>query len=170
MCDRYVIVESIDELEEKEIAELDNYLKEYRQAHNIYMRLLAVKMVKLGETRTTVGEFIHKDRKTVGNWVKAYNKYGIVGLIPDYSNCGTKSKLTNEQLIELKLLLSDPDKHYTIIGAQELIEEKFGVIYSYKQVWEITRQKLGFNYCKPFLIYNEAPADTEEILLKNVRN
>ena len=166
MSDKYLIMETIDKLEEQGIAELDKYLKEYRQAHNIYMRLLAVRMVKLGETRTTVGEFIRKDRKTVGNWVKNYDEYGIEGLIPDYSNCGTKSKLTNDQLIELKILLSDPDKHYTIIGAQELIKERFGVKYSYKQVWEITRKKLGFNYCKPFLIYNEAPADAEEILLK----
>ena len=166
MNDKYLSMGNIDKLEEKEIEELNKYLKEYRQSHNIYMRLLAVRMVKLGETRTMVGEFTHKDRKTIGNWVKAYDEYGIEGLIPDYSNCGTKSKLTNNQLIELKIILSDPDKHYTIIGAKELIEERFGVTYSYKQVWEITRKKLGFNYCKPFLIYNEAPADAEEILLK----
>ena len=66
-------METIDKLEEKEIAELDKYLKEYRQSHNIYMRLLAVRMVKLGETRTAVGEFIRKDRKTVGKWVKYYD-------------------------------------------------------------------------------------------------
>ena len=170
MNDKYLIMNPIDKLEEKEIEELEKYLKEYRQAHNIYMRLLAVRMVKLGETRTLVGEFIHKDRKTVGNWVRDYDKYGIEGLIPDYSNCGTKSKLSNKQLIELKILLSDPEKHYTIIGAKELIEERFKVKYSYKQVWEITRKKLGFNYCKPFLIYNEAPADAEDILLKNVHD
>ena len=159
-------MEIIDELEEKEIEELDEYLNEYRQAHNIYMRILAVRMVKLGETRTTVGEFIHRDRKTVGNWVKEYDEYGIEGLIPDYSKCGTKSKLTNEQLLELKILLSDPDKNYTIMDAKKLIEERFGVKYSYKQVWEITRKKLGFNYCKPFIIYNEAPVNADDILLK----
>jgi transposase len=166
MCDKYLIMESIDKLEENEIAELENYLKEYKHAHNIYIRILAVRMVKLGQTRTAVGKYIHKDRKTVGKWIKDYDEYGIEGLIPDYSSCGTKSKLTDEQLSELKILLSNPDKHYTIIGAKELIEDKFEVTYSYKQVWEITRKKLGFNYCKPFLIYNEAPADAEDILLK----
>ena len=50
MNDKYLIMETIDLLEKKEIEELDKYLKEYRQAHNIYMRLLAVRMVKLGET------------------------------------------------------------------------------------------------------------------------
>ena len=166
MSDKYLTMETIDDLDKKEIKVLEKYLKEYRQAHRTYMRILAVRMVKLGESRTTVGEFIRKDRKTVGNWVKDYDEFGIDGLISDYSSCGTKSKLTNEQLLELKILLSDPDKHYTITDAKELIEKRFGVTYSYKQVWEITRKKLGFNYCKPFLIYNEAPADAEDILLK----
>ena len=159
-------MESIDKLEDNEIAELEKYLKEYRQAHNIYIRIMGVRMVKLGQTRTTVAKYVGKDRKTIGKWVKAYDEYGIEGLIPDYSSCGTKSKLTDEQLVELKILLSDPDKHYTIMGAKELIEDRFRITYSYKQVWEITRKKLGFNYCKPFLIYNEAPADAENILLK----
>ena len=44
-----------------------------KQSHNIYIRVLTVKMVKLGETRTTVMEFIHKDRKTLENWVKSYD-------------------------------------------------------------------------------------------------
>ena len=143
-----------------------NYLKEYRQAHNIYMRLLAVRMVKLGQSRTSVGEYIHKDRKTVGNWVKAYNEQGINGLIPDYSKCGTKSKLTDQQLLKLKNTLTNPNKNYTLKDAKKLIEFEFGVTYSYKQVWEIVRKKLGLNYRKPFIIYNEAPKDAENILLK----
>ena len=52
------------------------------------------------------------------------------------------------------------------MDAKELIEERFGVKYSYKQVWEITREKLGFHYCKPFIIYNEAPVNDADILLK----
>ena len=59
MCDKYLIMESIDKLEENEIAELENYLKEYKHAHNIYIRILAVRMVKLGQTRTAVGKYIH---------------------------------------------------------------------------------------------------------------
>lgn len=159
-------METLDNIKEKEIKQLENYLNKYRKAHSIYLRILAVRMVKLGETRTMVGEFIHKDRKTVGRWVKDYDEEGIDGLIPDYSNCGSKCRLTNEQLAELKRLLTDPDKQYTIKGAKKLIEEKYGVKYSYKQVWEITREKLGLNYRKPFLIYDEAPSDADDILLK----
>jgi transposase len=123
-------------------------------------------MVKLGQSRTSVGEYMHKDRKTVGNWVKAYNEQGINGLIPDYSKCGTKSKLTDQQLLKLKNTLTNPNKNYTLKDAKKLIELEFGVTYSYKQVWEIVRKKLGLNYRKPFIIYNEAPKDAENILLK----
>ena len=159
-------MKTLDKHEEDEIKLLEKYLKEYRQAHNIYMRILAVRMVKLGQSRTSVGEYIRKDRKTVGNWVKSYDEQGIDGLIPDYSKCGTKSKLTDEQLLELKNALTDPNESYTLKDAKKLIEMEFEVTYSYKQVWEIVRKKLGLNYRKPFIIYNESPEDAEDILLK----
>ena len=159
-------METIDELEKEEIKLLEKYLKEYRQAHNIYMRILAVRMVKLGQSRTAVGEYLRKDRKTIGKWVNAYNDQGIDGLIPDYSKCGTKSKLTDEQLLELKNTLTDPNESYTIKDAKKLIELEFEVTYSDKQVWEIVRKRLGLNYRKPFIIYNESPEDADDLLLK----
>ena len=115
-------METLDKLEKNEIKLLEKYLKEYKQAHNIYMRILAVRMVKLGQSRTSVGAYIHKDRKTVGNWVKAYDEQGIDALIPDYSKCGTKSKLTDEQLLDLENTLTDPNESYTLKDAKKLIE------------------------------------------------
>jgi len=162
-------MENLDKLEKDEIKMLKNYLKEYRREHNIYMRILAVRMVKLGQTRTDVGKYIHKDRKTVGNWVKAYNEQGIDGLIPDYSKCGVKSKLSDEQLLELKNTIIDSNESYNIKDVKKLIELEFEVTYSYKQVWEIVRKKLGLNYRKPFIIYNEAPEYADDLLLKKRR-
>ena len=159
-------MKTLDKLEKEEIKLLEKYLKEYRQAYNIYIRILAVRMVKLGQSRTAVGEYLHKDRKTVGKWVNDYDEQGIDGLIPDYSKCGTKSKLTNEQLLELKNALTDPNESYALKDAKKLIELEFDVTYSDKQVWEIVRKRLGLNYRKPFIIYNESPEDAEDLLLK----
>lgn len=159
-------METLDKLEKEEIELLEKYLKEYQQAHNIYIRILAVRMVKLGQSRTAVGEYLHKDRKTIGKWVNDYDKHGIEGLIPDYSKCGTKSKLTDEQLLELKNTITDPNESYTIKDVKKLIELEFEVTYSYKQVWEIVRKRLGLNYRKPFIIYNESPEDADDLLLK----
>ena len=155
-----------DNLDEEEIIVLEEYLKEYKRAHDIYIRILAVRMVKLGETRIIIGEYLHKDRKTIGKWVNAYDEHGINGLIPDYSNCGSKCRLTNEQLLDLKKRLSDPDESYTIEDARKLIKKEYDVSYTYKQAWEIVRKKLGFSYCKPFIVYKESADDADEILLK----
>ena len=48
-----------------------------------------------------------------------------------------------------------------------LIEEKYGITYSEKQVWVITRQKLNLNYGKPFIQYNARPENPEKDLKKN---
>ena len=69
-------------------------------------------------------------------------------------------------MLELKNALTDPNESYTIKDAKKLIELEFEVTYSDKQVWEIVRKRLGLNYRKPFIIYNESPEDADDILLK----
>ena len=98
--------------------------------------------------------------------LKNYDKYGIEGLESDYSNCGAESRLTEEQYKELFETLTDPEKHYTLRDARNLIKEKYGIEYTPKQVWIITRVKLGLNYRKPYLVYNKAPDNADEKLKK----
>ncbi|GAA5818484.1 MAG: Pseudogene of conserved hypothetical protein [Methanobrevibacter sp. CfCl-M3] len=40
-------------------------------------------------------------------------------------------------------------QYYTIDDVRKLIKDKYGIEYSYKQVWFITIKKLGLNYGKP---------------------
>jgi len=155
---------------EDEIKELTKQLKEYKHHFKMYIRILAVRMVKLGESRIKVGEYLHVNRQTVGKWVKIYDKEGIEGLVPDYSNCGSKSRLNDNQLEELYEILSNPNSHYTIKGTKKLIKEKYEVDYSLKQVWVITRLKFGLNYRKPFIRYHEEPPEAREDFKKNVGN
>lgn len=155
---------------EDEIKELTEHLKEYKHHFKMYIRILAVRMVKLGETRTNVGEYLHINRQTVGKWVRIYDAEGIEGLVPDYSNCGVKSKLNDNQLEELYRILTDPNSHYTINDTKKLIKEKYKVDYSIKQVWVITRLKFGLNYRKPFIRYHEEPQEAKEDFKKNIRN
>ena len=155
-------------IKEDEIKELTKHLEDYKHHYKMYIRILAVRMVKLGESRTKVGEYLHINRQTVGKWVRIYEKEGIDGLDPDYSNCGVKSKLTDNQLEELYEILSDPDSHYTIKEARKLIKDKYEVDYSVKQVWVITRLKFGLNYRKPFIRYNEEPPEAREDFKKKL--
>ena len=123
-------------------------------------------MVKSGETRKQTAEYIGVHRNTVGNWVKNYDKMGIDGLKSDYSRCGAESRLTDEQLKQLFEKLTDPNNHYGLRDARNIIKEDFGVEYTPKQVWVITRVKLGLNYRKPYLVYENAPENAEEIFKK----
>lgn len=71
---------------EDEVKELTKHLKDYKHHFKMYIRILAVRMVKLGESRIKVAEYLHINRQTVGKWVRIYDKEGIGGLDPDYSN------------------------------------------------------------------------------------
>lgn len=148
--------------EEEEMKEFDNQLNKYKHHHKMYIRILAVKMVKSGQTRTEVAKIIDYNRHTVGRWVKLYDEQGFEGLEPDYSNCGAECRLTDEQLNELREEITDPKENYDIKQVQALIKKKYGVEYTYKQTWVIVRKKFKHNYRKPNLRYYEAPEDAEE--------
>ena len=105
--------------------------------------------------------------KPVKRWVKQYNENGIAGLFLNYSNCGRKSYLTDQQLNELKEIITGNEEKYNLKDVRNLIKEKYGITYSEKQIWVITRQKLNLNYGKPFIKYNTRPENPEEDLKKN---
>ena len=60
------------------------------------------------------------------------NKGGYAALIPNFSG-GRKSKLTDEQIEELRTLLENKD-YWTTREVLELIKEEYGVEYSQKQI------------------------------------
>ena len=130
----------------KEIKEIEKELNIYKPHYKMYIRLSVVKMVKEGMSRGEAADTFNVHRKSAENWVKIYNEKGLSGLIPDYSNCGVNSKLTDEQLNELKYMILNSEKNYNFNMTRNLIKEKFNVTYTYKQTWIIIKEKLGFNY------------------------
>lgn len=149
------------------ISEIEEMLKEYKEYYNVYRRLLLIRMVATGETIVKASKNLNISRKTGERWVKQYNKYGVDGLFSNYSNCGRKSYLTNAQLQELREIITGNEKNYNLKDVHDLIEDKYGVNYSEKQVWIITRKKLNLNYGKPFIKYNTRPENPEDDLKKN---
>ena len=132
-----------EKLEKEEIEELEMELNNYLNDVKNYNRINSVLMVKEGETRKKVAKYAHVHENTVGDWVKKYNNGGIDALIPDYSNCGAESKLTENQLQELHTIICTSDKKFTVRDVWKLIIDKYGIKYSMKQVWIITRKKNG---------------------------
>ena len=146
--------------------EVEDLLNEFKIYYILYRRLIFLKLLMKGETVKFASEIIGIRRETGSKWLKEYNEEGFEGLMPNYGNCGRHSLLTDEQKHELKKILSDPEKNYTIKDAHKIIKDKFGIDYSIKQVWVITRKELGLNYGKPFIKYSEMPENPELDLKK----
>ena len=113
-----------DKLDEKEIEELNECIAKYGSSHRMYIKLIAVKYVKTGKTRTEVSEILHVNRRTVGNWVKSYEEEGIAGSIPKYENYGLKCRLSNEQLLKLQEILTNPEESYSLKDAKNSLNRR----------------------------------------------
>ena len=111
-----------------------------------------------------------RPEKTGERSVKNYNEKGLERLYSNYHNCGRKAKLTNEQLAELREIITSSKESYSIDDVQRIIKDNFGVNHDYKTVWTIVRKKLGLNYGKPFIKYSTRPDDAEAHLKKNLEN
>jgi transposase len=95
------------------------------------------------------------------NWLKAWNKDGYDGLIPNFGG-GRPAKLTNKQKEELRKILKAKENWLTseVMG---LIKKKFGVSYSLRHVSRILRS-FGMHYSKPYPKDYRRPIDAKEIL------
>ena len=147
--------------------QMNDLLKEYRDSYEIYRHLLLIRMVYKGETISKASDNLNISRKTGERWIKDYNKSGFDGLTSKYSNCGRKSLLSDEQKQFLKDKITGNEETYDLKKVKKLIKDEFGIEYSDKQVWVITREKLKLNYGKPMLKYNTRPENAEMKLKKN---
>jgi len=150
------------------IGEIDELISGYKVTLHLYKRLSFIKSLIQGSTVKEAAESVEVDRRTGYNWLKRYNEGGLDGLIPNFGG-GRVAKLSDEQFLELYVILSDKNSNYTIEDVRKLIYEKYGVEYSYKQVWEITRKKLKLNYSKPAPKSPNRPSNRREILKKKLR-
>lgn len=149
-----------------DVSELEKVMKDFRNNVQVYERLLFIRMLLKGKTITEASDLLNIRRETGSRWLKEYNLNKLNGLIPDYSNVGSKARLTEEQFKELEEEILREDTHYDIKAVQKYIKDTYGVKYTYKQVWVITREKMGLNYSKPFLRFKDRPKNYRELLKK----
>lgn len=147
------------------IKELDEIISELKVDVKVYQRAIFLKLVMQKKPISHSAEFVGVTRETGFNWLKKYNAEGFDGLIPKYGG-GRPSLLTDKQFEELKEIIVNSERSYSIREVQKLIIDKYKVNYSYKQAWEICKKKLNLNYGKPFPIYDKKPDNAEEILKK----
>ena len=149
-----------------QINDINELIRECKTQIRFLKRLIFIKLLMQDSTILEAAEFVGYTERTGYNWLKLYNQDGLDGLIPNFGG-GRPSFLSDEQLKELHEILKDRNSNFTIEDTRILIYEKFGVEYSYKQVWEITRKKLKLNYGKPSPKSHDRPENRKELLKKN---
>ena len=74
--------------------------------HKYGTRLLALHYLKIGKTLEWVSKFLLKSVNTIKDWVKLFGEGGLKALLGIRTGRGRKSKLSQDQGIQLKQLLS----------------------------------------------------------------
>lgn len=149
--------------------EIENLMKEYKNNSEVYIRLLFILNLLKNNKIKDIAPILNIHPVTGSTWLKNYNEYGLEGLIPNHHLSGRKCLLSDNELIEIKAEINKEDSYYSIKDIQKLIKNKYGISYSYKQVWHITRVKLGFNYGKPFINYTERDEELFEEFKKKIK-
>lgn len=149
--------------------EIENLMKEYKNNSEVYIRLLFILNLLKKNKIKDIAPILNIHPVTGSTWLKNYNEYGLEGLIPNHHLSGRKCLLSDNELIETKAEINKEDSYYSIKDIQKLIKNKYGISYSYKQVWHITRVKLGFNYGKPFINYTERDEELFEEFKKKIK-
>lgn len=114
MGDKISIMKEKDKNNLEDIDKLEKYLKEHEKSYKLCIKILAIRMVKKGETKKKIAEYFNVDRRTIWLWEKKYDEEGIEGLKPKYHNSGKKCKLTDKQIEELRLEIIKPENNYSI--------------------------------------------------------
>lgn len=108
------------------------------------IRLLAVSHFVDGKNRTQIAKFLKVSRTSVNQWVSAYLRDGIEGLI-EKQHTGRPPRLTPTQLTQLKQYIIDnavKPEGGKLQGTDiiEYINEEFGILYSLSGVYKILRK------------------------------
>jgi len=136
-----------------------------KREHNsrVLKRLYFVKFRCLGDSVEESATKVGVTKKTGYYWQDAWNKGGYAALIPHFGG-GRKSKLTDEQIKDLRILLENKD-YWTTREVLELIKEKYGVEYSQKQIGVILHS-FNMYHSKPYTLDYRRPENAEDILKK----
>ena len=159
------------------IEEIEKLMRKQKEKRN-YERLLAIRMLMNGMKPDDVAEEINRSRATIYNWAALWDINGWESL-KYKAPPGKKPSLNPDDLEELKKILEtktpkdidflNTDQNYWDIEiAKEFINGYFGTAYTYYGAWRILREKLKFQYTKPYPMNYKRPDDAEEILKKEL--
>ena len=160
------------------IEKIEELMKNQKNKRD-YERLLAIRLLMNGAKPDDVAKEINRSRATIYNWTELWNKNGWESLKYKPPS-GKTPKLNRDDLLDLKDILetkspkdidflnTDQD-FWDIEKALEFINGYFGTNYTYYGAWRVLREKLKFQYTKPYPKNYKRPDNAEEILKKRLK-
>ena len=156
-------------LSEEAIRVMEERERETREALEL-RRLQGVRMYGSGVSMSLIEVVTGAARRTVADWVKAYQKRGIEGLKPGWKG-GNHRKLSGEQRIELGQRLQhmtprqalsaqrqpQTDAFWTVETVATAIEQWYGVRYGSRESYRLVLIEAGFSLQQPEGIYRSRP-------------
>jgi transposase len=158
-------------LNAEEIEALERRERETREALEL-RRLQGVRMYGSGMSMRIVEQVSGAARRTVADWVKAYQKTGIEGLKPGWKG-GNHHKLSNEQRAEIheRLLQMTPGQalgghtplsnttFWTLETTALAVERWYGVRYASRESYRVLLVEAGLSFQFPEEVYRSRPSE-----------
>jgi transposase len=116
----------------------------------IAARIRAVYLAMMDKTAPDIASILGYTRRTIQNWIYAYNRRGIDGL-KESPGRGNNAKLNRDQIQWLRQRIEDgplqEDKVcvFHAVDIQRIIEIQFGIHYHVRSVRRLLRH-LGYSY------------------------
>ena len=117
---------------------------------DVVRRMLALALVKEGQSRVDAARSCGMDRQTLRDWVHRYNASGLAGLADKQGRTGPKPRLSAGQEAKLASLVRsgpDPAEHGVVrwrrVDLAKIIKADFGVSLAERTVGSLLR-RLGF--------------------------
>jgi len=116
----------------------------------IAARIRAVYLAMMNKTAPEIATVLGYTRRTIQNWIYAYNRLGIEGLTENPGR-GNNSKLNQDQIqwlrqrIEQGPLQEDKVCVFHAADIQRIIKKRFGINYHVRSVRRLLR-RLGYSY------------------------
>jgi transposase len=116
----------------------------------IAARIRAVYLAMMDKTAPEIATILGYTRRTIQNWIYAYNRHGIEGLKENQGR-GNNSKLNQDQIqwlrqrIEQGPLPQDKVCVFHATDIQRIIKKQFGISYHVRSIRRLLK-RLGYSY------------------------
>lgn len=128
--------------------------QQHRSTDLQIIRIQGGELIEQGYSDHEIADVLKRGLSTVRGWRKIVREQGVCALAPK-PRPGRTPKLNDKQLVQLKRLLKKGATKFGYANAiwtsrrvKQLIQEKFGVLYSMRQVCRVLR-KIGYSPKKP---------------------